>query len=375
MMKSIFFLLPCVVLIVAGCNSRGNSTTSPDDNIMRYSRNITIEDKTDYSIAKIRNPWDTTKLLASYYLVSRDNEVPAEIRNGAGRIVRVPLKDVVIYSNIYISLLSELGHPDIVKGVCDADYMTDSIVLKNIKKGLIADCGLSTAPNIEKIMMVNPEAIILSPMDNANGHGKLDNIGITLIEGAEYTEETPLARAEWMRFFGRLVGEKEKSDSLFNEVEKEYLRLMRLAREASGHPTVIFDGIYGNQWNVPTSRSVSGALIRDAGGINIFADYDNVGSAHLSPEEVIFKGADADFWLVRYYNSKDYSLSDWLAINKSYSKFKPVRTGKIYGSNTSVSGIFDDAAFHPQWILADMVSLLHPELEIEPPKRYFNQLK
>lgn len=374
-MKSIFFFLPCAMLIAMGCNSHGNSTICSDNNIMRYSRNISIDDLDDCSIVKIRNPWDTTKLLASYYLVPRDSEVPAEFQDNSGRIVRIPLKDAVVYSNIYISLLKELGHAGIVKGVCDADYITDSLIIKDIDAGLITNCGLSTAPNIEKIMSVNPEAIILSPMDNSNGHGKLDNIGITLVEGAEYTEETPLARAEWMRFFGRLVGERDKSDSLFNEVEKEYNLLKATAHDAVEHPKVIMDGIYGNQWNVPTSRTVTGNLISDAGGVNIFSNYNNVGSAHLSPEEVILKGSEADVWFVRYYSPSDYSLTDWLALNKSYSQFKPTRNGKVYGSNTSVSGIFDDAAFHPQWILADMVSILHPELTIESPKKYYYRLK
>ncbi len=368
--------MPCAMLLAVGCSSHGSGTAASSGNIMKYSRNILIEDKDDCHLVKIRNPWDTTKTLASYCLVPKEGEMPLEWQgNTELKLVQTPLKDAVVYSNIYVSLLRELGHPDMIKGVCDAAYITDSLIAKKVEGGEVMDCGLSTAPNIEKILSLNPEAIILSPMDNTNGHGKLDNLGITLIEGAEYTEATPLARAEWMRFFGRLIGEGIKADSLFATVEQEYNAIKEKAKEAQNRPVILFDGVYGNQWNVPTSGSVTGALIEDAGGRNPFSDYSEAGSAHLSPEEVVYKAATADFWFVRYYSPNDYSLSDWISLNKSYSRFKAIDHNRVYGSNTSKSSIFDDGAFHPQWILADMVAILHPELNIPTSKRYYRQLK
>ena len=63
------------------------------------------------------------------------------------------------------------------------------------------------------------DAVLVSPFENA-GHGALDNAGIPLIECADYMETSPLARAEWMRFYGRLFGVGQRADSLFAVVEQ-----------------------------------------------------------------------------------------------------------------------------------------------------------
>jgi iron complex transport system substrate-binding protein len=76
---------------------------------------------------------------------------------------------------------------------------------------------------VEKIMDIKPDIIMLSPFENSGGYGKLEEIGIPLVECAEYMENTPLARAEWMKFYGMLFGEEQKTDSLFDVVEKNYL--------------------------------------------------------------------------------------------------------------------------------------------------------
>lgn len=369
--------MPIAILLFAGCSSRKGSIQMDDSkSIISYSNLLALEDCGEYTVAKIKNPWDTIRLMATYILVPDSVSVSEEINGISGTIIRTPLKNSIVYSNIHISLINELGGITAIKGVCDVPYITDSTTLAYIEKGEIIDCGINTSPVIEKIMSIRPDAILLSPNAIDGGHGKLANINVKLIETADYMERTPLGRAEWIKFFGRLYGEGEKSDSMFNRIEHEYLKLKSLASKSKNRPKILFDGVYGGVWSVPTSESVTGNFIIDAGGTNPFNSLSKSGSAQLSPEEVLYKGSDADIWLIRYFSDHTYTLSEWTKQYKSYNMFKPVKDGTVYGSNTLISGVFDDGAFHPQWILADMISIIHPEISgIETPKKYFHRLE
>lgn len=362
---------------LTGCG--GNAGSSPADsnnNLVKEAGLLSIDDFDGYSEVVIRNPWDSTRALARYVLVDSGATLPENIDFSSYQRINVPLNKSIVYSNVHGSLIHELGKTDAIAGVADAQYITDTLLANLIKRGFIADCGNSTSPNIERIMQIKPDAILLSPMGENISHGKLDALNIPLVETADYLEKTPLGRAEWMKFYGRLYGRGKLADSIFNDIQHQYNALKTSVSSTDSRPKVIIDGVYGQNWNVPTSGSVTGHLIEDAGGSNPFANYNNAGSASLSPEEVIFKGADADIWLVRYFRDNDMTLSDWGIENKNYSRFKAYKTGNVFGSNTKRSGVFDDGAFHPHWILAEMISILHPELSSIPKhKHYYGKLK
>ena len=57
------------------------------------------------------------------------------------------------------------------------------------------------------------------------------NSGIPIVETADYMERTPLARAEWMRFYGRLYGKGALADSIFDITEQRYLEIKRKGGE------------------------------------------------------------------------------------------------------------------------------------------------
>ena len=97
------------------------------------------------------------------------------------------------------------------------------------------------SPVIEKIIDIHPDAILLSPFENSGGYGKLEDLDIPLVECAEYMEVSPLARAEWMRFYGLLFGKQKKADKLFAEVDESYNDLKQEAEEAGEGRSVMMD--------------------------------------------------------------------------------------------------------------------------------------
>lgn len=368
-------LVAILATLMSACGTSGGQRPT-GDNIIRHADNLRISDGDGYSHVVIRNPWDTTKTLASYFLVQEGAELPPEAGSGSEKIIKIPLKNSLVYSNVHVSLMHELGVLDAVGGVCDAEYITDSLASSRIAEKVIRDCGQSMQPNMEAVMQMRPDGILAAPMENNPNHGKLAKLGIPLIQAADYLESSPLGRAEWMRFYGRLYGRGTQADSMFRAVEREYNDIANKVATSAHRPKVLIDGVYGQSWNLPTRKTATGILIHDAGGLNPFDEYDKAGSISLSPEEVLYKGADADVWFIRYFNTRPMTLSMWNAENKNYARFKAFKEGNVFGANTMTSGIFDDGAFHPQWVLADMASILHPEIKnISHPKYYYHKLQ
>ena len=368
-------LLP---LLASGAGS-GNGGRHEPDSIgepiaLTHARNLTLSRHRDFVRADIRNPWDTTKTLHTYILVPDTAETPERLP--AGTIVRIPLKRGLVYSSVHNSLICELGAIDAIGGVCDPQYIYQQPLAARIAEGAVADCGNSMTPNLEKTIRLNPDAILLSPFENSGNYGKLGELGIPIIECADYMETTPLGRAEWMKFYGLLFGRQEEASAIFDTTATEYEELRQSVAARAEKPRVLTDRIYGASWNVPAGHSTMGKFIEDAGGVNPFAYIDKSGSAPLSGEQVLHKAGDADIWLIRYSESQDMPLSRLEADNPIYPRIKAFGTGNVYGCNTSQRHYYEEIPFHPQWLLQDLIQIFHPSADsIERRHTYFTRLK
>lgn len=362
-------------LLLQSCRGgRPTPTSDKEENIIKYARNLYMMEDGEFTRVEIRNPWDTTHTLARYILVPEGSQKKPRDTNGY-TLISTPLRNTVVFSSVHASLLSEMGCADVVSGVCDPQFLVDSVLLRRYAEGKIKNCGSPMQPNIEVIFRTGAQGILLSPYEgDAPVQNSLRQCGIPLIEGADYLEKTPLARAEWMRLYGRLYGNGEKADSLFAVTEKEYLALKEKISNPKARIPVIFDMIYSGTWAVPTSGSVLGSMISDAGGLNPFSGYNKAGCATLSPEEALYRGKDAKVWFIRYNQKTPLTLKQISSENKLYTEIEAYKQGNVYGTNTLTGNIFDESAFHPQWVLSDMISILHPEAGIRPYKRYYHQL-
>ncbi len=217
---------------------------------------------------------------------------------------------------------------------------------------------------------------MLSPYENSGTYGRLGQLGIPLIECADYMETSPLARAEWMILYGMLFDREEEARRLFDATEREYNALKNLTEGVADRPKVLVDRLYGQAWYVPAANSTMGIFIKDAGGENPFAVHDRNGSVGLAGEQVLYQAEDADVWLMRYAQDSDKTMRELASDNAIYTQFKAFKDNRVYGCNTSRVFFYEDIPFHPQWLLRDMISILHPGLVAEKEgKKYFTQLE
>ncbi len=349
-MKKILFTILLVAILV-GCTT-GDKEGKQEGNVMTQAQLLTMVKHDGYTVATIKNPWGEGTL-HQYVLVPQDAPLPDSLPDGT--LVRTPIQNVLVYSAVHSGLLAELGCPQVVKGIVDAQYYTDSLVLAGLEAGTIRDCGSSMAPAFEKVIELNPDGIMLSPYQNSN-YGPIEKLKTAIIECADYMEQTPLGRAEWIKFYGALVGRERQAESIYNAVETAYNTLkQQRAQQGKNHPKVLTETVISGVWNVPGGQSYMARLIQDAGGVYPWADDEHNGSLSLDFNQVLAVAQDADVWLVKSFNIHSYDdIKGAYSLNDRFAAFK---NRKIYTCDTNATHLFERFPFHPELLLQDFSNI------------------
>ena len=334
--------------------------------------------------------------------------------------VRTPVERSAVFIAPHCQLMYELGCQQAIRGVCDLNYINIPDVKKraasagnasagnasseNASSGnasaqnSIVDCGSSMAPDIERIIALKPEAILVSPFENSGGYGKLDKLHIPIIEAADYMESSPLGRAEWMKFYGMLFGKDKnisttaaveaseaaagkaseatagkaseatlpascelRADSLFAQIEKEYLDLKAEAGKLPKGLSILTERKTGGVWYVPGGQSTIGILLKDANARYIFSDDKHSGSLAMSPEQILAKGSQVDVWAFKYFGGAPLSQVQLLQEYDGYKALAAFNRGNIYQVDTSTVPYFELTSFHPELLLREFIILAHGE--------------
>ncbi len=373
-MRRSLHILPLIALLgllLASCGGR-QSTAKPDlraADTIRYARNLHIEYFDDYVSVRIRDPWDTLRQRQHYVLVDRTRPLPAGLPEG-GIVIRVPVEKAVIYTSVHTAIAEELGALDRVCGVCEPQYIISPVVLQRIDEGRIADLGVSTSPNVEKIIDIGTEMIIASPFENS-GYGSAEKLGIPIVEAADYMENHPLGRTEWVLFYGLLLGEREAAEQVFARTEARYNELKALAAQVDHRPTVVLERRYGTSWAVPAGESYIGVMHADAGADYIFRYLKGARSVHFTFESVFDQAGDADFWLLKYDTRAPLTYRLLAQEYEPYANFRPWKERRVFACNTITSTYYDDITLHPDRVLEDLIAIYHPDLLPGHVQRYY----
>lgn len=373
-----------------------------------------------YAEAIVANPWKAGTLLHRYILIPKGEEgdktvaMLAKRRSTGARCtadtVRTPVERSAVFIAPHCQLMYELGCQQAIRGVCDLNYINIPDVRKRAAsagkasvgnassekasagnasaQNSIVDCGSSMAPDIERIIALKPEAILVSPFENSGGYGKLDKLHIPIIEAADYMESSPLGRAEWMKFYGMLFGKDKnisttaaveasmtaagkaseatlpascelRADSLFAQIEKEYLKLKAEAGKLPKGLSILTERKTGNVWYVPGGQSTIGILLKDANARYIFSDDQHSGSLPMSPEQILAKGSQVDVWAFKYFGGAPLSQVQLLQEYDGYKALAAFSRGNIYQVDTSTVPYFELTSFHPELLLREFIILAH----------------
>ncbi|MFL5753870.1 MAG: ABC transporter substrate-binding protein [Bacteroidia bacterium] len=383
LVRNLFFLF--IGLAFLSCSTgketaaEGSSPSLIDSSktYISYSKRFEVNFYSNYKTLHVfsdRNNHDTT---FSYVLYKRGTEKP-KVKFKA-QYIAVPVNRVACMSSLYVGCLDKFGLLDKIVAVDNADYLNNAYVLNKIAKGEIKELSKEANINVEQTLLVNPELIISFGMGNPEKdmNKKIVDAGIPVAISIDHLETSPLARAEWMKFVALFFNAEQKADSVFNDIKKKYAELERLTAGVKYRPTVLTELKYGDTWFVPGGKSFMAALLSDAGADYTWKDDGQAGSLQLSFEEVYKKASGSEYWLnLLFCNSK----KDVVAQDKRYADFAAYKNNKLYNNNAvanakGFNAYWETGLISPNEVLADLISIFHPELLPGHKLKYYKRLE
>ena len=332
-MKKRHFIVLLIGLVCVAC--RPTTSTSRSDDTAGFNINI----KGDTTFITVHSPWKQGTAMAQYTIIR-------------------PLERVICTSATHIGFIHELGLTNKVVGVCRPERIYN---LNTESRTRMTDIGDDIQPNLETILLANPDAVIISTYAEGDKvPQQIEALGIPVFYCNEWTETTPLARAEWIRFFGACFGCLPKADSIYASVKDAYEQLRTMGNGQLAMGKSIMSGMsFRGTWYVPAGGTFMGSIFRDAGAKYHYADNPSTSSIPLTTEQALQDFAEADVWV----GCNVYSLAELQAIDQKHTWFKAFQTGHVYNfyRRTLPSGandFWESGTVHPERILSDLQKIL-----------------
>ena len=305
-------LLVLSALLLAGCAAKEAEPAAAGLTVtgrypLEYAEQFTIDECAGgYSLVTIGEE--------RYLVVPEDAPLPTGLEQDL-TILQQPIENIYLVSTSVMDPIISIGALD---SIALSGTQTDGWYLKQAREamenGEIAYAGRYSTPDYEMILNADCGLAIENTMIYHTPEVKeqLERFGIpVLVERSSY-EENPLARMEWVKLYGLLLGKKEQAEQQFAEAEQ---RIAPLAEQPSTGKTVAFFSITSNGLaTVRKGNDYVARMIEMAGGDYVFADLtdngNNLATVNLSLENFYAGAKDAD---VLIYNSTIEGEVDSLA--------------------------------------------------------------
>jgi iron complex transport system substrate-binding protein len=363
-------------LIYASCVKKTSEKT--DSNLtkqtveIKYAKGFEIQLFKGYKKLTITNPYPDAKETFEFILTrSLDSTL------NTPQIV-TPVQKIVVTSTTHVPMLELLNVENSLVGFQSTEYISSEKTRARIDSGYVKELGKEFAINTEVLFELKPDVVIGFAMTKTNKtYNLIEQNGIPVIINGDWLEETPLGRAEWIKFFGVLFDKEKEADSIFNQIETDYLQAKEIAKQAQTQSTVLSGAIMRNDmWSLPGGESFVAKFLKDANVKYLWKDSEGKGSLSLSFESVLEKGLEADFWIAPGYFS---SKSQMLDANKNYVRFTAFQNNNVFTPSTktgATGGViyYELAPTRPDWVLKDLIKITNPELLPEHELVFFERM-
>jgi len=349
-----------ILLIFTWLVSCASPTESDKQQVpkLQYANTFEIRENTDTKQLINTEPWPKATVKKTF-------------------VIEQPLERVVCTSTSHLPYFEMLDAVDVVVGFPEANYISSPTFLERIESGKTKDLGSGQSLNMELLIGLKPDAVIaFDPGGESNTLEKIATLGIPVIYNSDFLEQTPLGRAEYIKFFGVLLGKEKQADSIFRTIEKNYQTLSQSTLDLENRPTILSGTTYGDTWFLPGGSNWSAQFYKHAGGNYLWENDATSGWLELSFEAVFEKAYDADYWIgVSTFESKEGLKGQ----DDRYVNFRAFRENNVFNYNKKVGpggGIdfFESGYSRPDLVLSDLIKMLHPQLLPDHEMIYFQRL-
>lgn len=382
-MKKIIYLFSALLFIACKQEntSSGKETNSNkqvgDTLAVDYAKGFEIIDYDTYKILKVKEIYPGSDKEYTYLLTQRGERKPKGIDYDVE--IKVPVKKMVATSTTHIPSIESLEETNTLIGFPEPAYISSPKVSQLIKEKKVQDLGINEDINIEKLISLQPDVMVgfTAQKENNKSYVNIQKSGIPLVYNGDWIEQSPLGKAEWIKFFGALYNKEEQAEKEFLKIEKKYKKVKEIAKDAENKPTVLTGSLMGEHWHVPKGDSWAAHFLKDAAVDYLFKNITDSGSQALTVEEVLDKAQDADIWIA----PGGYVTYEQLAKSSQHHKeFEAFKNKKVYdyGAAAGESGgllYFELGPNRPDLVLQDLVAIFHPELVEDYEPTFYKELQ
>ncbi|MGY5352650.1 ABC transporter substrate-binding protein [Wenyingzhuangia sp. IMCC45533] len=374
-MKKYLFLF--LMITILACKQEAKQPVKKlSDNQLKYAKGFTYQSFEKYTSIKVLRPFKNAKTTFEYILITGDTIIKPTHKNQI--VVKTPIHKIIATSTTQIPVLESLNAEHLLKGFPNTKFVSSTKTRKLIDNQKIIEVGHQEHIDTELVLSIQPDAMFAFAVNNLNkSHITLKKAGIPIVIDASWLEESPLGRAEWIKFFGLFLNKEKEANDVFQKIEANYLKAVNVVHKQVNKPTILYGSMYSDVWYAPAGDSYIAKIMKDAQTDYLWKNTTGTGSLSLQFENVFIKGKEADFWFAPGYAANEQILD---SKNKHYQQFKPYQQNKVYTYTNTVGAtggllFFELGALRPDLILNDIVKICHPELLPEYRTTFFKRLE
>ena len=296
------------------------------------------------------------KYATGFQITETDTGIVVEVFQPYQRVcIKEPLHRLGTMSTVQVGFLYALDAMDCLVAVCNPELIYTPV------KGDEIDLGDSMKPSAERTLQAGLDALLAvnyGQYDNLEAT-RLEKLGVRTIYINEWQEGTPLARAEWIRVLGALTGKLHEADSIFQNVETQYINLK--SQISNLKSTKIMSGNnFRGTWYVPSGKNYLAYLFKDAGADYPFYDDERETSIPLTIEETLRYFHDADVWVGAGGNN----MAELAEMDEKHTWFKAYQSGRVYNWRKQIkpggaNNFWERGVVHPEEMLEDVIHILN----------------
>jgi len=377
-MKLIYFFI--IFIFLFGCKSetKNNILNEKFEQVnLKYAKSFEIYKSKNIVKIKVKNPWQkANKVEFEYFLTSSDSVLNSS--SSDINFIKIPVNRVVCFSTTYIGFIDLLNKNSTIIGISGIENVYNKYIRSRIENKLIKEVGNDQDINYELILSLKPDVVFLYGIESeiSSKIYKLNNLGIKTVLVAEYLEETPLAKTEWLKFFSLFFNDFEKADSLFTNIEIRYKNLLAVADSIKEKPKILINVPYNGIWYLPGGKSYMANFIKDAGGNYPWKTNEQYESFPLDFENIFIKSKDADILInPGIYNKIEQIVN----LDSRISNINAITKKQVYNNNNLLNynggnDFWESGIVKPDLILKDLIKIFHQNIFFEDSLYFYRKL-
>lgn len=330
-----------------------------------HARNFSVSYHNSYKLLTVEKPVPGGAP-ETYLLVQCGTPVPT-LSQKIDDTIELPVSTLFAGSTTQNPSLLALGRVETITGIARKDFVALPEVMEHVNRPEVVEFEPNNMIDAERIVAAAPDVVMAAGSGSAE-LVQVRNLGIPVVNHADWQETTPLGRAEWIKFISLFFNDEAAANSTYADIEGEYRAAVDLIAglPEEDRPLVLSGSAFEGTFFAAGGQSFVAESIRDAGGRYVFNDDPNTGSFQIHDfERLIVSALDAQFWI---HASNDYqTLADIAADDPRLASLPAAQAGQVWmpdalkGPNGGMQ-IYEMGTLRPDIVIKDLISVFHPDL-------------